>query len=293
MTDYRRHIRLDFGDELKATIKTHGLGRQFKEVDGGLKSKIQTALKQIASTPEGARLLRDVSQITRNNRTAWNKDGRIQIIQNPMSNSRTTAGTKGVIILGDDTRKVRYKINGSSQYHDMSLQRALYHELQHIKLRHKGITPRNEAQAIARTNRFMRKYYGEPNRTLNHDEHDQKGTPRYDLAKNFDPTGRKHRFIKKGEINTDPDAIKTRLASLTQEQARAMGPEVESLWQVREMPERLKSQMAELKETGGLQTAMSSISKLKPENLTGPTQTAQATGLVNNITRTGSAMTLG
>lgn len=232
---------------------------------------IMRGMQELATTPEGQKLIKDA--------TAKSPDGKLHFINAkaiPFNqfHEKTAARAPDTIQVGNDGATDYLGPNG--QRHKISIQRMLHHELRHLAYGD------SEPQAVRNTNPYMKKYYGEVERNPNTARPYTLSKPgNWTRNRNFRPFGQKSDL-------TDPAAIKTRLAGLTPEQARAMGPEIDSLYQLRQFPDRFNAQIAELREHGGLDTATAKLSTLRPD---ASTQSAALKPALSH--NTGGALTLG
>lgn len=154
---------------------------------------VKKGLKEIAETPEGLGLLQRVaSQFS---------DGKVPILHNV--GGRTVSGpfnidgrASKVIMIGTTDSDERYYSPEIHAYNDVSIQRALFHELQHFDLGHIKVrskdTPDNvklarETEAILKTNEFMSKYYSDPVRSENPKDIDDKGRDGWEDGIKMDP----------------------------------------------------------------------------------------------------------
>lgn len=163
-------------------------------------NRVHQALTEIASTPEGLAALRAAAANT--------ASGKIHIVESRDEVSQdyvrtgVYGGNRGIIVISDSDDRAKYRDYEQGGCHNLSIQRMLYHELQHVgdpslgRLRGDendiGISPSKESDAITATNDFMSKYYGEAPRG-GHTACSgflSRGSSGWDLNRNFDPIGR-------------------------------------------------------------------------------------------------------
>lgn len=185
--DYKNYVSFDLSPQAKAA------GEDIAKV--GLKSgdrqKMEQALREIGSTPEGQALLKQAA--------SYSPNGKIHITSNPGS---FTAAYPGELLLGTRDANARYHSPETGKLHNLSMQHVLVHELQHMALGQKadGMSLSKEADAINATNIYMKKYYNEPYR--NPDSRTGSatgGTPGWDIDRNF----RRNGYDRRSEVQAD------------------------------------------------------------------------------------------
>lgn len=241
MVDYRDYVSFEVAEWAAAHMDPEKV-----VLRGSDRQNIERALQEIASTPEGAALIANVAS-----RSA---DGKMTVLSN--DGGYTLAFTPNLIAIGTHDSDFRYYSHETGQFHDMSLQRLLYHEMQHIAHNHTHINLESEAEAVRATNIFMAKYYGEPAR----DPDTRKGsldtgTPQWDINPNFTPSLRHA---------SAPEAMREHLGGLDASQIARLGPEAQSLFEFRDDPARFAAQFSELEQSGGITLAMEDVSQAEP-----------------------------
>lgn len=172
MTDYRDFVAL----ERPQWAVDRGVDPDLTAFSGHNQRAIEQALEEIASTPEGAELLEQAA--------ARGPDGIVHVMYN--DDGYSLAFTPNDFSVGEHDSTFQYFSPETGGYHDLSIQRLVVHELQHLALGHTSMTMENESEAVRATNEFMEKYYGEPPR----DEDAMQGrleggTRRWDINPNF------------------------------------------------------------------------------------------------------------
>jgi len=160
VSDYKQYVSFEISDEAIEVAEENGYDEEDLCFSDEMQASIEKALAEIASTPEGLRLLKDAA--------SKSPDGKIPIFQNV--DGFTLAIPPYILIGTDDSDFKAITLNGGDQ--NMSLQRLLFHELQHLEnqtLRgdedQYGISASRESEAVRETNKFMKKYYNEPSRS--------------------------------------------------------------------------------------------------------------------------------
>lgn len=179
MVDFRRYISLDAPDTPQESyVMPQG---------SALRNNVTRALQEIASTPEGQALLEKAA--------AHSPSGKIHILHDP--DNFSFAMTNGVIAIGNQDSRFQYYSPETGGLHDITMQHFLVHELSHFALGHAqmrgdeiegamGVSLSKEAEAVAATNAYMAKYYGEPPRDLDTMKGDiSSGTQGWDFNHNF------------------------------------------------------------------------------------------------------------
>lgn len=147
--------------------------------------RILKALQEIYSTPEGRVLIEAAAEAS--------SSGLVHMAVNPGGQTVAAGGNEKypfTLMFGDEDSDARYQTSDGSELVDMTYQRTLYHEMQHM-VRGDSVGPDGEidraaeSAVIEATNAFMLKYYGEAPRDLNHDLGEFGGTPQFDLNTNF------------------------------------------------------------------------------------------------------------
>lgn len=164
--------------------------------------KIENALSEMASTPEGQKALMDAASKSAN--------GKICILHNDGGLTYCIKHeTHLFLLLGSIDSNFQYADAKNGSFHDVSIQRLLYHEIQHIALGHDkhtgdedhlGVSHTEEAEAVRATNKYMKKYYNEPPRNEDTNKAKFEGTKEWDFNKNFNDAGRLRKFLKKINI---------------------------------------------------------------------------------------------
>jgi hypothetical protein len=152
-----------------------------RQISPDNQEKIIAAMEEIYSTPEGRALIQSASAQSRN--------GRILMNGNPEACAGTSGGSNNgyaEINLGAGMETIKYYSNETGDYHDLTLQRVLFHEMLHIAGDDVGGWGKidMEQSRVNITNAFMRKYYGEPTRG-EYQKHTKDGTKGYDISNNF------------------------------------------------------------------------------------------------------------
>lgn len=210
---------------------------------------INKALEEIASTPEGQKLILDAA--------SKSPDGVINFMRYPAPNISTQAQAPNDILMGDATDLARYSGNDQYSRFNACIQRVLFHEMQHIALDHKGNTPENEQEAIRATNAFMSKYYNEPFRSEN-GAVDYHGTTRLELDKGFRPEGYRNR--------SSLDNLMETLSSVPDEHIDNASPELQSLYELRDNRTLLENQYTNLEESGQFDDVQNELDQLAATN---------------------------
>lgn len=175
MADYRDYVSFDPPEWAVDRAEAQGANGDDIKLSGEDLNNMKSALEEIASTPEGAALLERVA--------AKSEDGTINIMVNP--GGQSIALSPNNFALGTEDSNGRYYSSETGEYHDITLQRLIVHELQHLDHGHTHLSPENEAEAIRTTNDYMAKYYGEPARDEDSFKGDFNGTPDWDVNQNF------------------------------------------------------------------------------------------------------------
>lgn len=145
--------------------------------EGPTADAVEQALDEFASTPEGQQLIRDAYSGTPG---AFEKvdidladipDG----IRGLFGDAYVERGTNDIKINADGS-DMRYP-DADGNFHDMTIQRMLHHELVHVAY-HDKLSLGNEQDAIDRTNEYMSQYYGEPPNELGKwaEQHEERGS---------------------------------------------------------------------------------------------------------------------
>lgn len=152
-------------------------------ITGGQQASLMKAVRDIYSTPEGKDVIEKAAESS--------LDGKIHMINNPGGLTLALGGgvVSNTIIWGDRDADVQYLSPENGNYYDITIQRALFHELYHLGNGHSmnkdAFNFKQEEEAIVATNNFMRKYYGEPDRTTDYSQGRTGGTPGWDINENF------------------------------------------------------------------------------------------------------------
>lgn len=148
---------------------------------------IRESLRELYATPEGRAMIQDAADNS--------PDGRIHFLEGPKTGAGIgSAGTHFVAISPSDS-DTRYFSPATGEYHDISMQRMLHHEIYHLNQfdhidRYSfpeglGYSPDMEAEAIIATNTFMHEYYDEPPRTDDYTIRGGDGSPGFDISDDF------------------------------------------------------------------------------------------------------------
>jgi hypothetical protein len=234
MDDYKQYVSFEVPQHVAAAMR--GLTPPGNPDDMILKGpdriKMELALQEIASTPEGEKILRDAA--------AKGPEGKVHVLSN--DGGYTHAYSSAIVLFGTDDGGFQYKVAGSDTRHDDFVQNVTIHELTHIRLEHgkrisgdednDGHSLSEEAEAVREANEYIAKYYDAPPR----DENTAQivtigGTPQWDY---------------------NVTRLARALDTMTPEQVKAASPEVQSLHEFRNDPKRLQAQFVELEESGGL-----------------------------------------
>ncbi len=178
MADYTDFVSFD----VPQWIIDQGGDPEELKLDGENLDAVKQALEELMSTPEGEALIKQAA--------ADAPDGKVNIIF--LEGGYTVVpGEKDTndIILGTKDSSFQYHSPETGGHHDISIQRVMFHELQHIAAGHTSSTKELEADAIKSTNDFMKKYYDEPERNLDVYQLSEDGTPKWDINPNFNQNG--------------------------------------------------------------------------------------------------------
>ena len=200
MADFRNYVSFEVPDGVEKNMPQLP-DSEISALQGDGRALVERALAEIADTPEGEALLERVASKF--------PDGKISILHH--EGGKTVAGSldvngsaSNVILLGAADSDGRYYSPETDWVHDLSIQRTLFHELQHFGLGHvgsRGVTNHDrhirENEAVDQTNEFMKKYYDEPARSINDLSQDIKdlshgGTEEWDFSQRVEivePTG--------------------------------------------------------------------------------------------------------
>lgn len=254
MSNYLRYFTFEPSPEFTAAA---GADADDLKLPSRLQSDVRKAIQEIAQTREGRDLIEH----------AIETEGvdKIQILQNKGGISMAVSG--GIIAIGTVDGGLKYLNDATGRYHDVSLQNLIVHELFHKALGHDARDQQenihNEAEAIEATNRYMKKYYGEPERTTDPglDSIRLDGTRRWELNQNF-------KLSRESFLQDIQGIDETKLAE--------MSPEIQSLHALRKFPEHFNAQYDELNAGGGLEIAQSEMATIK-QNRPDGTAVAEAT----------------
>lgn len=247
MEDFRNYVSFEVPEYLTQRIRDAGDNPALLEVSPHERARLEKALEEIASTPEGLALLKQVAE--------RDPHGKINIMTGGAAGLRSSSVLPNDIIIGDMDSRMRYAdLDTGKTYHDISVQRLLIHELYHHAHDHKEKSLENEEEAINSTNDYMLKYYNEPRRALDHDKVDYKGTEGWDFNENFNPNPdaleRVFEFGPASEPN--PERLRGFLANLPAEKTEHLSPETQSLYELRENPALFAQQFREIEGYGGI-----------------------------------------
>lgn len=171
MADFRDYVSF----EVPEKIKSHGLDQGDTKIiplKGEHLSLIENALEEISNKPEGLEILKNVA--------AEFPEGKIPFLDHDGGRTLVAFVSEDVnnemsaILIGTKDSNARYYSPQTQEFHDISIQRAIFHELKHFELGHiesyhDGITAdmkvAHEVEAVKATNDFMGKYYDEPLRS--------------------------------------------------------------------------------------------------------------------------------
>ncbi len=239
MADYRDYVSFDPPSHVVENVGAEAAA-QFR-VTGRDREIMERALAEIASTPEGLDLLKKAA--------SRGPDGKVNIMFDPGGYS--VAYAPNDFAIGTQDRSYQYYSTETRQYHNLSVQHLLVHELNHLALGHQEFKPENESQAVRETNKFMKKYYGEPNR----DEDTTTGrmtggTPELDLDTRF------RRFSDDVRADYMPQQLMQNLSSIPDGKALHLSPELQSLHALKDHPQMFSQQVALLDHNGGLSAVM-------------------------------------
>ncbi len=207
--------------------------------DGPDAEAIRKALDEIASTPEGQEYIERAVENLKE--SLGDPDAKIRI---GPSDGLTAAYTNGNIRIGDAESIVRYE-GADGNFHDLSMQRLLFHEIAHFAIG--GKPPNNERPTIATTNSFMQKYYGEVPRHpdahgwLDPSKIDIKGTRGWDWNDNFGSSA-----MVPMSNNISNLSVFDQFKDLSEEQANTLEPELNALWQFKENEGMFERQLENL-----------------------------------------------
>ncbi len=200
--DYRKYVSFEPSREM---IKD-GVNPNAVQLTPDERSRLERAFKEIASTPEGQKLIQRAA--------ASGPDGKINVVCN--TGGITAARRPNDILLGTADAGFQYYSPETHSFHDIPIQDLLVHEMNHMAHGHKGNDAsgqnrHEEAEAIRETNKFMKKYYNRPARDEDPTKGRIGGTPQWDVDENFNPKGYPQRrsnaepkideFLKKGDIH--------------------------------------------------------------------------------------------
>lgn len=265
MGDYRQYVDFEV-PELMASVTRNMKGNPDDLIIRGPdRIKLELALQEIASTPEGEKLLREAM---------GPEHKKIPILKNEGGLTMAVPAGRS-IFLGTEDSDLRYRNPETGEMRDVSVQHVLVHELKHITLRHTtktgdenkyGFSPGKETEAVAATNPYMEKYYGEPHRDKDTSTGDFGGTEHWDY---------------------DVTRLARALNAMTPEQVAKAGPEVQSLHEFRNDPKRLVQQFETMANDGSLEHGKEELLKIikdappepiapKPQITTVPNPTALA-----------------
>ena len=188
---------------------------------------IEKGLEEISSTPEGLELIKYVASLY--------EDGKINIMRN--KGDLTFALTPNDFALGSEDSSFKYQTEAGT-FENISIQRLIYHELQHHFLGHQQITLENEYETTRETNQFMEKYYNAPNRDEKAEDINLSGTKKWDFNKNFN-----------SQLAAD-EMLRYQVSAIPPDQIENYSPELQSLYEFIGHPERFQEQLRQLESSG-------------------------------------------
>ncbi len=187
MIDFRDYVSFDIPLRLSDRLDPETSTLQDDKL-----ALIERGLEEIAATPEGAALLQRVA--------AQFPDGKIPILNNEGGftkidlNSLDDGTEERTLVIGTEDSNFKYHSPETGEHHDLSIQRVLFHELQHLDLQHDyepylhNVLSR-EAEVVRTTNDFMTKYYGEPARDEDTSLGEFGGTQEWDFSERVNVSG--------------------------------------------------------------------------------------------------------
>lgn len=248
-------------------MKINREARGIRPLSDDLKSSVESVLEELSLTPEGQSLIRQAA--------ANSDDGVVRISEATQGYTEAKELSSGVakgelpfVLIGADYNTAQYLSGG--EWLDLSLQDAIIHELGHISHDHHAVnstdikdyervegvegnqkySANNEHTAISISNDIMQKYYAMPPR--NADDYTRgtrdwgaTSTNALDVNQNFNPDGYDDWIINSESAN---EYIK----GLPEQGVDNSGPELQSLYEVRNHPEMFKEQFTQLRDMGAL-----------------------------------------
>lgn len=198
--NWRDYIDLNPSRELSQDLQNSGRDPNLARLLPEDRAKVEKSLDEISSTPEGQELIKRAHQ------NATTRPGeKLQIIRNADGPSVAMKGTSpgfSLIALGDSERDIQWYSPETKKYHDFTTQHLLVHELNHMAHNHPpGIHYNSEKEAVEETNKYMKKYYNEPNRHEDATIIRRGGSPDFDIDPNFKPGG--HTRQRRSDIGND------------------------------------------------------------------------------------------
>lgn len=251
--DYRDFVSF----EVPGSLIKAGVDPNECKLPGKMRRHVETALSEFASTPEGASMLERAAR--------GSPAGKVHIAYNAGGGSWAIGLPDAhTVAIGSTESSAQYRTE-TGDYQDLTVQRLLYHELQHLALDHhkaRGdevevaggvVSASKEAEAIRATNIFMERYYGEPGRTLDVGAGAfvyEGGDLKLELNKDFQAGS-----LKKASL----DELRGQFAALSAAEVRELGPEIQSLYEVHGHAALFEAVHQELEGHGGLEIALSGL----------------------------------
>ncbi len=246
--NYKDYVTFGLPPDALEKAKQQGIDVSPLELDAETRAKMEKTFEELSQTPEGRQLIMDAAK--------QSPSDTISIVRNAGPNGTSgetgTRVDKGLIYIGDNDNTFRYYSDKTGQYHDMSIQNLMVHELNHIAY---YINPddesqenfeANESDAIRRTNEYMAKYYGEPPRSEDPNKGDKfGGSNGWDVNEGFNPSGY--------DTKVEPEKLRKALLETDQEQVAMMSPEIQSLHAYKDHENLFKEQFAQLESSGGME----------------------------------------
>lgn len=247
MTNYRDYVSFD----APGWMIDRGVNLETVQLDGALRQRVEQALEEIASTPEGAKLLEVVAEKY--------PDGKINIISK--EGGGTFALAPNDIQIGSMDDGFQYYSHETSKFHDMSLQRMLVHELEHLASAHEhkrgdenefGISPTEEAEAVNSANAFMSKYYGEVPRSEDTTIGRLHGSSGWDYNEDF---------------KDKPELLRSKLSELTIPDIGSFGSQLQSLLEHRGDRSGFEERYREMEASGDLENTLQELDGIMNKSL--------------------------
>lgn len=252
------------GFNWKNYIQIHG--------DGPLADQIRRSLDEMASTPEGQRLIRDAYDATNVDGNPTGKYNLVVTDQDLSNYGGAVAGTYGMAMQNNGGIYMYEDMQGGM--HHMTLQRTLFHEMYHSAHGHRQ-TPANERDAITATNDYMEKYYGEtPRKPTSFGS--TEGTGRWEFNNNFNGS-RRAMFL-----NTDPETARQQIQTADISEIGSYPPELQALYETRDFRDIFSEnfetlqQASAVMDSGFLEQLDAFLDRLTEPGADGPTQVSQA-----------------